>query len=275
MSKISIESTSDIGQYLGELRKLPAISKEEELEFFLKYREENCINSMHRIITANLRYVVYIAKFYKNSYVQFQDLIQEGNVGLMVAAKKFDPIAYPDTRFISYAAPYIKSNISECIHKFEKTIKFATTKQKRKLIQNLPKIDYQNQTNANIIHIAETFNVSEKVVSQFLQWKTGDIHLDNIITADSIQNELVANSNITSDIYKEQINSKLNNAIEKLNPREQNIIKCRFLSDNPKTYQELGKEQGCSLQRIQQVETRAIKKIREHISKEGIYSIYA
>lgn len=250
--------TESLDQYLTEVRKLPKISKSEEVECFKKYKEFNDLEAIHKVITAHLRFVVYVAKQYRTYNVNFVDLIQEGNIALMKAAKNYNPEQYPNTRFISYAAVYIKRVIDEFLTKFKHLIKFSTTKSRRKLVQNSGKMLSHEFTKDNINNISRQLNVPENDVKEFLLWKNSiDVDIENEV----ILQELLYDK--TEDLDSNKLYTILEDKLSILPEREIYIIRERYFEDNPKTYQELGIELGVSLQRVKQLELKSLKTLKE------------
>ena len=248
--------TESLDYYLNEVKKLPKITKSEELDYFKKYNEFNDLEAIHKVITSHLRFVVYVAKQYKSYNVNFVDLIQEGNIALMKAAKNYNPEQYPSTRFISYAVVYIRRAIDEYLTKFKQLIKFTTTKSRRKLVQNSGKMLSHEYTKTNIETIARQLKVSEYDVKEFLLWKhCTDMENDDVL------------ADIPDDTIDESDSKVLHKILEDklsiLPDRELYIIRERYFKDDPKTYQELGVELGVSLQRIQQLEKKSLKTLKE------------
>lgn len=257
--------TKSLNYYLAEIKKIPKISKDEELACFKRYRESNDLNSIHRIITAHLRFVVYSVKSYKSCGINLVDLIQEGNIAVMKAAKKYNPEEYPNNRFISFAAKYIKFAIGEYITNFNKLIKFATTKSRRKLVQNGGKFDTLDYSNDNINKISEQLNVNKRDISEYFKWKNCIVHED--------ENEDIFSSCIVEfddSLDEDKLSQLLADNLQKIPTRELNIIKERFFNDEPKTYQQIGTEMGISLQRVKQLEIQAINRLKEYFKEYEI-----
>lgn len=261
MTALTLLQSSTLTQYLAEVKAIPSISADEEYILFKQYHDKNCLQSMHKIITSHLRFVVYIAKQYINYNVPLVDLIQEGNIGLMKAAKSFK--LDTGARFVSYAVSHIKASIYKFVADNFKLIKFTTTKSRRKLFFNKSSVYSIDGSVNKITDVAKELNVPEKDVVEYINY----MHIDNIplYNDDGTTIEYAYDSYIDNEIdlqHKEYVYKQLHEGISQLSEREQIIIKSRILDDNKKTLHELAEIFGVSYERIRQNEVNALKKLK-------------
>ena len=270
---MSIALTDDIALYLAQVKKIPKISAEEERECFKRYNETGCLTSMHRIITAHLRYVVYLSKQYQNGRVSLSDLIQEGNVGLMQAAKSFN-VETP-VRFISYAVHYVKNQILEHLSKFNHLVKFNTTNDRRKLCHNYDTVSKTVGNSDAIKQLSAVLNVSESEINEFHKWSyfnTGNYsthsHLDASGENDNISHttfDIADDRPSISESVSEQQKRQLNliyEGMKSLDDRHYDIIYSRYIVHPPIPLRELASKYQVSIERISQLERNAMAKLK-------------
>ena len=214
--------------YIQAVGAIPVLSKEDEQALALRFREENDLDAARELVMAHLRFVVHIAKGYTGYGLPLADLIQEGNVGLMKAVKRFDP-EY-DVRLVSFAVHWIRAEIHEFVLKNWRIVKVATTKAQRKLFFNLRK------------------------AKKSLAWLSADAPDSD----PAIQVE-------TAD-FNDDATTRMSAAMKILDDRARRIIEARWLTDDKMTLHELADEYGVSAERIRQLETNAIKKLRNAMS---------
>jgi len=262
---------------MAQINQLPILSPEEEFELALKYREKGDIEAAHKLITSNLRFVVKIALEYKNYGLKLLDLIQEGNVGLMMAVKKFDPRR--GYRFISYAVWWIRAYIQNFIIKSWSLVKIGTTQAQKKLFYKLGKVRRlleapQGDHPQSYEEIAKDLGVKEEEIHEMEQ-RMGrrDLSLDlpfdedqeltplAFLSDDSPDQEDMLIRSQDSQIQKNEIS----NALARLSERERYIITHRIMSDNPLTLREIGDTFQLSRERIRQIEKEALTKLRREI----------
>lgn len=267
---------NSLSSYFDYLRTIPKITPEEEHELALKYKNTGDIEYAKILVTSNLRFVVFLARGYRNYGFPFEDIIQEGNVGLMKAVKKFDPDF--GVSVISYASYWIKNEIHNYIVNNYKILKIATTKPKRKLFFNLKKYkkDYNFLSEKEIQKISQELNVSVKDVCEmesrlysndvsfdFNSDDTEEFESGVFSPSNYLQQENADPSEIIENSNFEQYNSeKLKTALSKLDNRSYDIIKRRWLDKDKGSLQELSEKYNVSFQRISQLEKEAIQKLK-------------
>ena len=265
--------------YLNSIQNIAILSPAEERKLAedLYYRED--LEAARQLVMAHLRFVVHIARGYSGYGLPQADLIQEGNVGLMKAVRKFNPEV--GVRLISFAVHWIKSEIHEYVLKNWKIVKVATTKAQRKLFFNLrnkkKNITWLNEDDVKMI--SNELGVKEDTVREMEQRMSSyDVSFDpysaddgeegnSYSPADYLTNEDSDPMEIVEkeDYARDQIN-QLQNAISDLDERSQLILKERWLTDDKPTLHELADKYGISAERIRQIEKKAMEKIRTHIN---------
>ncbi|MFQ5841337.1 MAG: RNA polymerase sigma factor RpoH [Thermodesulfobacteriota bacterium] len=273
MSRLPVVSNA-LDLYMAQINQLPILSPDEEFELALRYREKDDIEAAHKLITSNLRFVVKIALEYKNYGLKLLDLIQEGNIGLMMAVKKFDPRR--GYRFISYAVWWIRAYIQNFIIKSWSLVKIGTTQAQKKLFYKLGKVRRsleapQGDHPQSYEDIAKDLGVKEEEIHEMEQ-RMGrrDLSLDlpfdedqeltplALLSDDSPDQEDMLIRSQDSQIQKNEIS----NALAKLSERERYIINHRIMSDDPLTLREIGDTLQLSRERIRQIEKEALTKLR-------------
>ena len=283
----SAEQTSDkalvkfdpLQRYLTEISNYKLLTREEEKELGIQVREYGDKDAAYRLVTSNLRLVVKIALEFQRVWMQnLLDLIQEGNIGLMQAVKKFDP--YKNVKFSYYASFWIKAYILKFIMDNWRLVKIGTTQGQRKLFFKLKKekqklIDMGFEPKPKLL--SERLGVSEREIVDMDQRLDGwDVSLDAPLKDDSDTERIeflsTATESIEDQVSKKEIEVLLHNKIaefrKKMTPREIEIFDLRIFSDNPVTLQEIGDRYGISRERVRQVEKNIIKKMREFFKKE-------
>ena len=265
--------------YLNSIQNIAILSPEEERKLAedLYYRED--LEAARQLVMAHLRFVVHIARGYSGYGLPQADLIQEGNVGLMKAVRKFNPEV--GVRLISFAVHWIKSEIHEYVLKNWKIVKVATTKAQRKLFFNLrnKKKDITWLSEEDVKMISNELDVKEDTVREMeKRMSSHDVSFDpysaddgeegnTYSPADYLTNEDSDPMEIVEkeDFARDQIN-QLQNAISDLDERSQLILKERWLTDDKPTLHELADRHGISAERIRQIEKKAMEKIRTNIN---------
>ena len=265
--------------YLNSIQNIAILSPEEERKLAedLYYRED--LEAARQLVMAHLRFVVHIARGYSGYGLPQADLIQEGNVGLMKAVRKFNPEV--GVRLISFAVHWIKSEIHEYVLKNWKIVKVATTKAQRKLFFNLrnKKKDITWLSDDDVKMISNELDVKEDTVREMeKRMSSHDVSFDpysaddgeegnTYSPADYLTNEDSDPMEIVEkeDFARDQIN-QLQNAISDLDERSQLILKERWLTDDKPTLHELADKYGISAERIRQIEKKAMEKIRTNIN---------
>ena len=267
----SLETTDALEMYLAELRKTPLLSKEEELELFDRLNNSDDIDAAKRLVMAHLRFVVHVAKTYKGYGLPLLDIIQEGNVGLMKAVKRFD--TSKNVRLLSFAIYWIRAEIHEFILKNCRIVKVATTKAQRKLFFKLrsKKTSTNWLTKTEKDSIASELNVESETVATMESRLTGtDVSFDPITDEDVSPSEyLTDNADPLLKLEYEQDgktdSDKLNVAMSKLDSRSMDIIKSRYLSDKKMTLDQLATKYDVSIERIRQIENKTLKILKDNL----------
>jgi RNA polymerase sigma-32 factor len=276
MSHLPVVSNA-LDLYMAQINQLPILSPKEEFELALRYREKGDIEAAHKLITSNLRFVVKIALEYKNYGLKLLDLIQEGNIGLMIAVKKFDP--HRGYRFISYAVWWIRAYIQNFIIKSWSLVKIGTTQAQKKLFYKLGKVRRlleapQGDHRQSYEDIAKDLGVKEEEIHEMEQrMGNRDLSLDlpfdegqeltplALLSDDSPDQEDMLIRSQDSQIQKNEISK----ALARLSERERYIITHRIMSDNPLTLREIGDTLNLSRERIRQIEKDALTKLRREM----------
>ncbi len=270
-STSSLETTDALEMYLTELRRTPLLSKEEELELFDRLNNSDDIDAAKKLVMAHLRFVVHVAKTYKGYGLPLLDIIQEGNVGLMKAVKRFD--TSKNVRLLSFAIYWIRAEIHEFILKNWRIVKVATTKAQRKLFFKLrsKKTSTTWLTETEKDNIASELNVKSEAVTIMESRLTGsDVSFDPLTDEDVSPSEyLTDNTDPLLKLEYEQDgkteSDKLNDAISQLDSRSMDIIKSRYLSDNKMTLDQLATKYDVSIERIRQIENKTLKILKDNL----------
>ncbi len=279
-SSSALSRGDPLGAYMRDVQRYPLLSKEEEHELAVRYFEQDDLEAAKRLVTSNLRLVVKIAYDYRQAYKNILDLVQEGNIGLMQAVKKYDP--YKGVKLSSYAAWWIRAYILRYILNNHRLVKVGTTQAQRKLFFNLQK--EKARLSAMGIEptaelIAERLNVPERdVVSMDMRLAAGDASLDAPVgTSDGrsvARVELLPSDDVRADEtladaeVEDKFSEKIHEFGETLEGKEKKIFDDRLVADEPKTLQTLGDEFGVSRERVRQIEKRLLKKLKEFLHKE-------
>ena len=268
---IDLESSDALNYYLAQLRETPLLSKEQEEELFHRLQNSEDVDAARKLVLSHLRFVVHIAKSYKGYGLPLLDIIQEGNVGLMKAVKKFD--SSKKVRLLSFAIYWIRAEIHEFVLKNWRMVKVATTKAQRKLFFKLrskkTSSNWLSEQEAN--DIASELNVDSKTVKLMESRLSGtDVAFDPIEEDENAPaGYLTQNTNPLSVLETQDSNDdsskKLNLALNKLDERSRDIIFQRFLSEKKPTLDELSKKYCVSKERIRQIEEKSLNTLKETI----------
>jgi len=261
--------------YIGAVHQIPVLSVEDEQRLARRLRDDNDLAAAQELVLSHLRFVVHVARGYSGYGLPIGDLIQEGNIGLMKAIKRFDPTV--GVRLVSFAVHWIRAEMHEFILKNWRIVKVATTKAQRKLFFNLRKSKTRlGWLNAEEVRaVAADLNVSEREVLEMESRLSGrDIGFDAPADEDddhappSPAAYLMADGEDPSQAYERADGEDhqlalLREGMAKLDARSRDIIKRRWLdADSKITLQELADEYGVSAERIRQVEANALKKMK-------------
>jgi RNA polymerase sigma-32 factor len=266
----------EISRYIERVRALPKLSREDEHALALQAREGNK-DAVDALVEANLRYVVAVAISYRRYGIHLTDLIAEGNLGLMMAVRKFDP--HRGTRFVTYAGYWIRAYILDCVVRSTSMVGagsgalrskvFFRLRRERAKVANLT-VDPEERNEM----LAEKFGVSPDKMRKMMRRLEGrDVSLDQAVYDDSgvsLVDTLVADGTAQDDEVMEAqrmhaIQSRLDNALGELDQRERFIVEQRYLKDDEMSLAAIGRELGVSRERARQLESRAKKKLRRRL----------
>jgi RNA polymerase sigma-32 factor len=279
-SAAALSRRDPLGAYMRDVQRYPLLSKQEEHDLAVRYFEQDDVEAAKRLVTSNLRLVVKIAYDYRQAYKNILDLVQEGNIGLMQAVKKYDP--YKGVKLSSYAAWWIRAYILRYILNNHRLVKVGTTQAQRKLFFNLQKEKARLsamgiEPTAEVI--AERLNVPERDVrSMDMRLAAGDASLDAPVgTSDGrpvARVELLPSDDVRVDDtladaqVGDQFAEKIHEFGRTLGGKEKKIFEDRLVSEDPKTLQTLGDEFGVSRERVRQIEKRLLKKLKQFLKDE-------
>ena len=265
----------DIESYLSSIHAIPILTKEQEQELALKLYEEDDLDAARQLVIHHLRFVVHIARSYQGYGLPLGDIIQEGNVGLMKAVDKYDP--HRGVKLVSFAVHWIKAEIHEYILKNWRLVKIATTKAQRKLFFNLrskkKSLDWLTKEEAE--KIANDLNVEVKdVLHMENRLSSNDSSFDAPAPTGSDDDEIMSPSQyledktynpevIVANEQADQVNKNdLVEALKILDDRSKDILQRRYLGDQKATLHDLADEYEVSAERIRQIESSALKKLK-------------
>lgn len=265
-------------RYLTEIRRFPLLSREEEHELAVQYKEFGNIEAAYKLVTGNLRLVVMIAREYQKALKSLLDLIQEGNMGVMEAVKNFDP--YRGVRFPSYAVWWIRAYMIRYIMNDWRMVKIGTTQAQRKLFFNLQKekerIEAEGLTPGPKL-LAQRLNVKEgEVVEMEQRLANRDLSVDMPMGEDEEATMLHflpddkqgPEEHLAENQYRELLQQKMEDFATMLKDKELVIFRERLLNEEPITLREIGEKYGISRERVRQIEERVKKKLKNYLSKE-------
>jgi RNA polymerase sigma-32 factor len=262
-------------RYLAEIRRYPLLSREEEHRLAVQYREKKDIEAAYRLVTANLRLVVLIAREYQHAVRTLLDLVQEGNIGLMEAVKNFDP--YRGIRFPSYAVWWIRAYIIRYVMNNWRMVKIGTTQAQRKLFFNLQKEKDRLEAEGFVARpklLAQRLDVKEsEVVEMEQRLAARDLSVDAPVGAGETatmldflpSNEATAEEEVASAESRELISRKVKEFGDTLTGKDRVIFEGRLMAEEPLTLQEIGDRYGISRERVRQIEERVKKKLKAYL----------
>src|ERR1035441_6354726 len=259
--------------YIDRVSQIPVLSKEDEVALATRFRTEADLDAARQLVLSHLRFVVHMARVYLGYGLPMGDLVQEGNVGLMKAVKRFDPTV--GVRLVSFAVHWIRAEIHEYVLRNWRLVKVATTKSQRKLFFNLRRMKKnltwlsEEETKA----VAGDLGVDVSDVREMEQRLSArDMSFDP--TPESDEEDTYSPAmylpashadpaiEVEREEWEEDSSDRLSIALEKLDERSRNILKRRWMSDDKATLHELADEYGISAERVRQVETNAISKLK-------------
>lgn len=265
-------------RYLAEIRRFPLLTREEEHRLAVDYKEYGNVEAAYKLVTANLRLVVMIAREYQKAFKNLLDLIQEGNMGLMEAVKNFDP--YRGVRFPSYAVWWIRAYMIRHIMNDWRMVKIGTTQAQRKLFFNLQKekekIEAEGLTPGPKL-LAQRLNVKEdEVVEMEQRLASRDLSVDMPMGDDEEATLLhflpdqkeSPEEQIAETQYQRLLREKMEQFAGTLKDKELVIFRERLLNEEPLTLREIGEKYDISRERVRQIEERVKRKLKAFLSKE-------
>ena len=272
-------SNPALHRYLQEISQYELLSREETEELSIRFKESGDPDAAYRLVSSNLRLVVKVAMDFQKYWMQnFMDLVQEGNVGLVQATKKFDP--YRGVKFSYYAAYWIRAYILKFIMDNWRLVKIGTTQAQRKLFFSLNKEKKLLESQGfkpEVKLLADRLNVKESEVIEMSQrMDNRDVSLEAPVRSDSEDEQKSflphegpgVEEMVASQQMRERLAEVLAAADDKLNDKERMILQSRLLTDEPKTLQTIADEFGISRERVRQIEANLLKKLRRQLDKE-------
>ena len=277
ISNLPVPSIGGLSVYLAQIKKFPMLDAEEEYMLAKNWRENGNLKAAHKLVTSHLRLVAKIAMGYRGYGLPVNELISEGNIGLMQAVKKFDPDK--GFRLATYAMWWIKASIQEYVLRSWSLVKMGTTTAQKKLFFNLKKLKNQiapgqdgdlkeeqvNEISKRLdVESHEVVNMNRRMMGQEKSLndpiKNGETdEWQDWLIDDRLDQELIVSQKQEYEDKKELLDS----AMKILNDREKEIIVARRLSEKPKTLEELSKKYKISRERIRQIETKAFEKLQK------------
>jgi RNA polymerase sigma-32 factor len=262
-----------LDSYIDRVSQIPVLSKEDESALAVRFRSEDDLDAARQLVLSHLRFVVHIARGYLGYGLPMGDLVQEGNVGLMKAVKRFDPAV--GVRLVSFAVHWIRAEIHEYVLRNWRLVKVATTKSQRKLFFNLRKMKKNLAwlSEAETAAVAHDLGVDVSDVREMEQRLSArDMSFDP--TPESDEEETYSPAmylpasnadpaiEVENEEWEEDSTQRLELALEKLDERSRSILKRRWMTEDKATLHELADEYGISAERVRQVESNAISKLK-------------
>jgi RNA polymerase sigma-32 factor len=271
-----IPVTNSFSLYMREINRFPLLKPEEERRLAFRYRDYGDLEAAHKLVVSNLRFVVKIASEYSGYKMKKMDLIQEGNLGLMTAVKKFNPER--GYRLISYAVWWIRAYIQDYIMRTWSLVKIGTTQLQKRLFYKLSKIkgllDGNEVDREAMRALMDGQEEDEKVRALFERLSQRDLslyrtihdgdatYMDMLVADDNQEEELI-------ELDEQQVRQeKIRKALLRLTSRERQVVEGRFFSGTEKTLQEVGDSLGITRERVRQLENNAKKKLKKYLEVE-------
>jgi RNA polymerase sigma-32 factor len=262
-----------LDSYIDRVSQIPVLSKEDEIALAVRFRNDADLDAARQLVLSHLRFVVHISRGYLGYGLPMGDLVQEGNVGLMKAVKRFDPTV--GVRLVSFAVHWIRAEIHEYVLRNWRLVKVATTKSQRKLFFNLRKMKKNLAwlSEAETAAVARDLGVDVSDVREMEQRLSArDMSFDP--TPESDEEETYSPAmylpasnadpaiEVENEEWEEDSTERLSVALEKLDERSRSILKRRWMTEDKATLHELADEYGISAERVRQVESNAISKLK-------------
>ena len=261
------ESYDLLNQYLQEIAKIPRLTPEREKELGRRV-QENDKSALEELVKANLRFVVSYAKRYRNAHVLFLDLINEGNIGLIHAAKKYDPDK--NVKFITYAVWWVRQAIIHALS--DQSGAFRLPQKQANLLYRIGKtgqqLELELERKPTAEEIAKKLDVPTEEVVSLLQVNDENVSLSTVIDeehefhlSDKLEQDLIPSAD--AELMRSSLKDHLYSCLGELEPKEQKVLRLRFGLDegDPKTLKEIGEMMGLSRERIRQIEAQALEKL--------------
>ena len=266
-------AVGSLDAYLDRVSRIPVLSREEERDLAVRFRRNNDLSAARQLVLSHLRFVVHIARGYGGYGLPIGDLVQEGNVGLMKAVKRFDPNM--NVRLVSFAVHWIRAEIHEYVLRNWRLVKIATTKAQRKLFFNLRKLKKNlawlsaEETAAVArdlgVSVSEVTEMEKRLAARDLSFDPAPEADDEEVyspaaylpSPDSDPAESVENAEWETDS-----SDRLHGALDSLDPRSRDILQRRWMTEDKATLHELADKYGVSAERIRQIESNAMGKLR-------------
>ena len=271
----TISAVGNIDAYIQAAKHFPILSQEDEFRLAKRFRDENDVEAARQLVLSHLRLVISIARGYLGYGLPHADLIQEGNIGLMKAVKRFDPTH--GVRLVSFAMHWIKAEIHEYVLKNWRMVRVATTKAQRKLFFNLRSMKPGNEalTPAQVADVAHQLSVKEDEVVEMetrlsghdLAFESNNDEEDAFAPVAYLQDNRSEPSRVLESRARDHLQSAgLQAALASLDERSRRIVEARWLNDDPATLHDLAAEFGVSAERIRQIEAKAMQKMRANLA---------
>ena len=271
----TISAVGNIDAYIQAAKHFPILSQEDEFRLAKRFREEDDVEAARQLVLSHLRLVISIARGYLGYGLPHADLIQEGNIGLMKAVKRFDPSH--GVRLVSFAMHWIKAEIHEYVLKNWRMVRVATTKAQRKLFFNLRSMKPGSEalTPTQVADIAHQLSVKEEEVVEMetrlsghdLAFESNNDDDDVFAPIAYLQDNRSEPSRVLESRARDHLQGAgLQAALSDLDERSRRIVEARWLSDDPATLHDLAAEFGVSAERIRQIEAKALQKMRSALT---------
>ncbi len=273
-------SLGSLDAYIERVSRIPVLTREQELELATRFRRENDLDAARELVLSHLRFVVHIARGYAGYGLPIGDLVQEGNVGLMKAVKRFDPDV--GVRLVSFAVHWIRAEIHEYVLRNWRLVKIATTKAQRKLFFNLRRLKKNLAwlTDSETRAVAQDLGVTPAEVTEMeKRLSARDLSFDPVPDGDDEDSYTPAvylpaadadpSVQVERDEWEDTTANRLGEAMAALDERSRDILKSRWMTDDKATLHELADRYGVSAERIRQLEANAIKKLRAKVAPEA------
>jgi RNA polymerase sigma-32 factor len=278
-SNLPVITDAGFASYLKQINRFPLLSAQEELGLAEKYRKHGDLDAAHRLVTANLRFVIKVALEYRFYGIKLVDLVQEGNMGLLMALKRFDPDK--GYRFMSYAVWWVRAYIRSFVMRNWSLVKIGTTQAQKKLFYKIGKVrktlESEGEVDEKYEALAKDLHVSKRDIIEMEQRMSAKdfsleaptdgteelTHLDLLQQEGPNQEEWLA-----EEEEKKVREHQIHNAMKRLKAMEVYVIQHRIMAEDAWTLQEVGDHLNLSRERVRQIENEALKKLKGALSGE-------